>query len=76
MWRARFLGHAEVRLDTLPVLTAAIALYESAGFRRIAAYNDTRFAGTLHVARALPGSSNEKAPEFPPGPVASCLASD
>ena len=34
------LGHARVRLDTNGTLLEAIALYERAGYRRIARYND------------------------------------
>ncbi|MBY0504913.1 MAG: GNAT family N-acetyltransferase [Bryobacteraceae bacterium] len=45
--QAHRLGCASVRLDTLPFMAAAIALYESLGFARIARYNDTPDAGTL-----------------------------
>ena len=38
--RARELGTATLRLDTNETLTAAIALYDSAGYRRIERYND------------------------------------
>jgi ribosomal protein S18 acetylase RimI-like enzyme len=36
------LGYETVRLDTNGTLTDAIALYERAGYRRIARYNDLR----------------------------------
>ena len=38
------LGHARVRLDTNGALLEAIALYERAGYRRIARYNDNPYA--------------------------------
>jgi GNAT superfamily N-acetyltransferase len=44
---ARRIGYAEMLLDTLPRLEAAIMLYENMGFRPIPAYYDTPIAGTL-----------------------------
>ena len=38
------LGHTRVRLDTNGTLVEAIALYERAGYRRIARYNDNPYA--------------------------------
>ena len=38
------LGYRRLRLDTAQSLTAAIALYRSAGYRDIADYNDNRYA--------------------------------
>lgn len=38
------LGHRTVRLDTNDVLTGAVAMYERAGYRPIARYNDNRYA--------------------------------
>ena len=38
------LGYQTVRLDTNSILTDAIALYERAGYRRIARYNDNPYA--------------------------------
>ncbi len=42
--RADELGYRTVRLDTNDVLTEAIALYESAGYRSIERYNDNPYA--------------------------------
>lgn len=42
--RSRSLGHHTVRLDTNSVLTEAIAMYASAGYRPIERYNDNPFA--------------------------------
>jgi ribosomal protein S18 acetylase RimI-like enzyme len=50
---ARRIGFSEMRLDTLPSLTAAIALYEDMGFAAIPAYYDTPIAGTLFFSLLL-----------------------
>jgi GNAT superfamily N-acetyltransferase len=50
---ARRIGYREMLLDTLPSLTAAIALYEQMGFARIAAYYDTPIPGTIFMALPL-----------------------
>jgi GNAT superfamily N-acetyltransferase len=42
--RAREQGYAVVRLDTNDTLTEAIAMYERAGYRAIARYNDNPWA--------------------------------
>lgn len=41
---ARSMGHTSVRLDTNEALTEAIAMYDRAGYRPIARYNDNPFA--------------------------------
>ncbi len=50
---ARGIGYREMRLDTLPEMTAAIRLYRAAGFAPIPAYYPTPIAGTLFFARSL-----------------------
>ncbi|MCA3262542.1 MAG: GNAT family N-acetyltransferase [Telmatospirillum sp.] len=50
---AKRCGYASMRLDTLPHLTAAIALYADMGFKPIAAYNDNPIAGVQHYELAL-----------------------
>lgn len=50
---ARRIGYREMRLDTLPSLVAAIALYQRMGFAAIPAYYDTPIAGTLFFSLPL-----------------------
>ena len=47
------LGYRDMRLDTLPSMTEAIALYEQTGFVPIAPYYDTPIIGTRFFARIL-----------------------
>lgn len=51
--KATRLGYTEMRLDTLPDMASAIALYEDAGFTRIPAYYDTPIAETVFFSRKL-----------------------
>ncbi len=50
---ARGLGYREVRLDTLPMMGDAQALYLVLGFIDIPAYYDTPIAGTRFMALVL-----------------------
>jgi ribosomal protein S18 acetylase RimI-like enzyme len=50
---ARTNGYREIRLDTLPKMGEAQALYEALGFHDIAPYYDTPITGTRFMARKL-----------------------
>ena len=50
---AERLGYREIRLDTLPSMTAAIALYRVRGFVEIAPYYEGAPAGTIFLAKPL-----------------------
>ncbi|HET6970507.1 MAG TPA: GNAT family N-acetyltransferase [Phenylobacterium sp.] len=52
---ARRIGYREIRLDTLPTMTAALALYERMGFARIAPYYAPTPSGTIFMALRLDG---------------------
>jgi len=49
------IGHREMRLDSLPFMAEAIALYRSAGFGPVAPYYGTPIAGTVFLGRPLAG---------------------
>lgn len=47
------IGYQEMRLDTLPTMAEAIALYRKAGFMPIEPYYATPLAGTIFLGRSL-----------------------
>jgi ribosomal protein S18 acetylase RimI-like enzyme len=53
MEAGRAAGYAAMRLDTLPSMTDAQALYERLGFRDVAAYRANPVAGTRFLEAAL-----------------------
>jgi len=50
---AAVLGYEELRLDTLPSMEGARALYKKAGFVEIEGYYDTPLVGTIFLAKGL-----------------------
>jgi ribosomal protein S18 acetylase RimI-like enzyme len=50
---AQRIGYREMRLDTLPSMTAAIAMYRKLGFEPMPAYNETPITDTVFLRRAL-----------------------
>jgi len=55
-------GYAEMRLDSLPTMTEAIALYRCFGFVEIPAYCYNPVPGTIYLAKRLSCESAARAP--------------
>jgi GNAT superfamily N-acetyltransferase len=53
MEEARLRGYIAMHLDTLPTMSAAIRMYEQAGFTRTAPYYSPTPAGTVFMSRRL-----------------------
>ena len=50
---AKHLGYGELKLDTLPEMKAAIALYESFGFAPIPPYGSHPYPGLVTLGKPL-----------------------
>lgn len=51
---AQRLGYSEMKLDTLPEMAAAIALYRKLGFAPIPPYGSHPYPGLICLGKALP----------------------
>ena len=58
---AENLGYGEIKLDTLPQMESAIALYKSNGFVSIPPYGSHPYPGLMTLGKTLRGQAKEKA---------------
>jgi ribosomal protein S18 acetylase RimI-like enzyme len=58
--RARAIGYAELKLDTLATMTSAHALYQSLGFRECAPYYRNPLPGVVYMALRLREADAER----------------
>jgi ribosomal protein S18 acetylase RimI-like enzyme len=58
---ARTQGYRRMRLDTLPIMKAAVNLYHSLGFQSVAPYHDPPIEGALYLELDL-GAVNLRTP--------------
>jgi GNAT superfamily N-acetyltransferase len=57
---AQELGYAEMKLDTLPSMPEALALYKRCGFSEIPAYYHNPVPGTVYLGKRLTSAATEK----------------
>jgi ribosomal protein S18 acetylase RimI-like enzyme len=62
---AERIGYREMRLDTLPSMTGAIALYRKLGFEPMNPYYDTPVIGTIFMRRSLTERSRQQSALHP-----------
>jgi ribosomal protein S18 acetylase RimI-like enzyme len=63
---AERIGYREMRLDTLPSMAGAIALYRKLGFEPIEPYYETPVIGTIFMRRSLIERSSSVQGKSPP----------
>src|SRR5271156_3375369 len=68
---AERIGYCEMRLDTLPSMAGAIALYRKLGFEPMEPYYDSPVIGTMFMRRSLTERSRQQSalhPDHTPSP--------